>query len=77
MGSYIDPFEKINFTIRKIYQKLNSVIENDTFNVHLSGDGMQLTKTKLNLINFTFKILNENNLSPNSIYTLGNFFLIN
>jgi hypothetical protein len=75
LGCYVSAQEKIKFVISKIYHQLiknNQEIKNNTFNVHLSGDGCQLTKTKINIIKFTFKILNENNNSITGQYHLGN-----
>lgn len=70
LGCYVSAQEKIRFVIRKIYNKMienNIVISNNIFKVHLSGDGFQLTRTKINLFKFTFKILNENNNSISGI----------
>jgi hypothetical protein len=74
LGCYVSAQEKIRFVIRKIYNKMiqnNIVISNNIFKVHLSGDGFQLTRTKINLFKFTFKILNEKNNSISGIYHLG------
>ena len=60
--------------LSKIYIKLNREITNNTFHIHLSGDGFCIAKTYINIINFTFKVLNEKNDSPKSLYTLGRFF---
>lgn len=75
LGCYVSAGEKIKFVISKIYHQLiknNQEIKNNTFNVHLNGDGCQITKTKINIIKFTFKILNENNNSITGQYHLGN-----
>jgi hypothetical protein len=69
-GSYISPAEKFDFVLRKIYNKLEKKIKNDTFEIFLSGDGMQLTRTHTNTLNFTFKVINENDST--ALYTLGN-----
>lgn len=72
LGFYVKPKQKINFVLGKIYAKLNGNILNDTFDLLISGDGLQLTRTHTNTVNFTFKVLNEKDAS--AIYTLGNFF---
>jgi len=73
-GSYISPAEKFDFVLKKIYNKLDKKIKNDTFEIFLSGDGMQLTRTHTNTLNFTFKVLNENDSS--ALYTLGNLKIL-
>jgi hypothetical protein len=77
LGCYVSAQGKIRFVIRKIYNQMiqnNIEIRNNFFNVHLSGDGFQLTKTKINLFKFTFKVLNENNNSITGIYHLGKHY---
>jgi len=71
-GSYISPSEKFDFVLTKIYNKLDKKIQNDTFEIFLCGDGMQLTKTHTNTLNFAFKVINEN--ESTALYTLGNFY---
>lgn len=75
-GVYVKPIDKIKFVLKKIYIKLNKNIKNNVFCLHLSGDGLQIAKTNVNLINLTFKVLNENNDSPKGLYTLGKFEFI-
>jgi len=53
--SYISPAEKFDFVLRKIYNKLDKKIKNDTFEIFLSGDAMQLTRRHTNTLNFTLK----------------------
>ena len=70
--------QKIEFVLKKIieYQRVNlQAIENNTFNLHLSGDGCSISKTKINLVNFCFKILNKSEEKDNAsrLYTLGLF----
>ena len=72
-GFFVEPIEKIRFVLSKVFEKLHSNIENDTFNLHLSGDGMAITKTHLNCLCFTFKVLNEKDMSCNGLYMLGLF----
>ena len=73
MGYYVEPIEKLTYVLTKIYSKLEKNIQNNTFELFLSGDGMQLTRTMTNSVNFTFKVLNE--MDPNALYILGNFFI--
>ena len=50
--------------------KSNQVKDN-TFNILLSGDGVSLTKTQINILNFTFSLLNDGDLSLRGFYILG------
>ena len=70
LGFYVKPIEKVNYVLTKIYQKLIKKINNHTFDLLISGDGFQLTRTHTNAVNFTFKVLNENDST--ALYTLGN-----
>ena len=77
-GFYVYCIQKIEFVLKKIieYQRVNlQAIENNTFNLHLSGDGCSISKTKINLVNFCFKILNKSEEKDNTsrLYTLGLF----
>ena len=75
LGYFVDSFDKIKFTLTKIFNSLrnqNIEIKNNVFNLHLSGDGCSISKTKINIINFTFKVLNEGDQSSTGLYTLGN-----
>ena len=75
LGYFVDSFEKIKFTLTKILQSLsnqNIEIKNNVFNLHLSGDGCSISKTKINIVNFAFKVLNEGDQSLTGLYTLGN-----
>jgi len=70
-GCFVDCKEKITFVIKKVYEKLKKNISNNIFKIHLSGDGCTITKTKLNLVNFCFKVLNDNDESTSGLYILG------
>ena len=76
-GAFIDePITKIKFVCQTFLEKLNAEdkkkkIENNTFNLLLCGDGLQITKTHLNLLNFCFTLINDGDLSHNGFYTLG------
>ena len=79
LGCYINAYDKIKFTLKKIYQQMietDKIIVNNTFNIHLSGDGCRITKTKLNLITFCFKVLNYRDESTSGLFKLGNFVII-
>lgn len=72
MGVYIEPLEKIQFVLKKIFQQLGGQIEESTFNIHLCGDGMCLTRTRVTIINFAFKVMNEPGKESNDkLYRLG------
>jgi len=78
LGVYVDCRDKITFTLKKIYERSsngNRPIENDTFKLHLSGDGCIITRTRLKIINFNFKVLNEGIQNTDGLYTLGNIFI--
>ena len=79
LGCFVDCKEKIVFTLKKIYENFSiekrAALQN-TFKLHLSGDGCNITKTKFNIINFTFKVLNENLQNTSGLYTLGIFSLL-
>ena len=75
-GFYVEPDEKIKWILNKLYHKENFKLKNNIFRLHLSGDGMAASKTRVNLINFTFRVLNENNQKTSSHYILGNFLLV-
>jgi hypothetical protein len=71
---------KIEFYLKKYYQRqirkiestedsltIQQIIPNDTFYLKLAGDGVSLNRSKVNILNFTFTILNdiENAMSVN------------
>jgi hypothetical protein len=72
-GCFVDCQEKITFVLKKIYEKLEKNISDNIFKIHLSGDGCTITKTKFNLVNFCFKVLNDNDESTSGLYTLGKY----
>ena len=41
------------------------------FNILLSDDSFNVTKTQINALNFTFSLLNDGDLSHNGFYVLG------
>jgi hypothetical protein len=54
-GWFCDPFQKINFVLNSTKFKM----PDKKIYIHLSGDGLVITRTRFNLVNFCFKILNE------------------
>lgn len=81
MGSYIkEPISKIKFVCKKYLEKISKLsppgqVKENTFKILISGDGVNITKTNLKIINFTFSLINDANLSRRGFYTLGKFFL--
>ena len=77
MGTSIaELLEKIRFICRKCVQKLASqtpqeMVVNNTFRIMICGDGVQITKTHLSLLNICFSLLNDGDLSYKGLYTLG------
>ena len=78
MGASIaEPLEKIKFICSKYLEKLASqtppeMVVNNTFRLMICGDGVQITKTHLSLLNICFTLLNDGDLSHKGLYTLGN-----
>ena len=72
-GSYVNAREKIEFVLKKVYKKLNKQIDNDTFSIKFSGDGTNITRTSVQLLNFTFTVLNDKDKckTSNGNYILG------
>ena len=71
-GFFVEPEEKIKWLLEKFYYKSNKKIKDKVFRLHLSGDGMAASKTRVNLINLTLRILNDGNQKTSSHFTLGN-----
>ncbi len=63
MGSYIlDPVQKIKFVCNNFLNRLKSEqydLKINKFNILLCGDGIQLSKTHINVINFCFSLIDE------------------
>jgi len=72
-GCFVDCSSKINFVLKNIYEELEKNIENNIFKIHLCGDGCSLTRTKFSIVNFCFKVLNQNNDKSSGLFTLGIF----
>ena len=73
-GCYVNAKEKVEFVLGKVHEKLGGHVENDTFSVKFSGDGTNITKTSVQLLNFTFTVLNDSDKCKTSSgnYILGN-----
>jgi hypothetical protein len=76
-GSFLKhPLQKVEFVLKKIIGNLdNIVINNDTFIIKLSGDGKVITKTKTEINNIVFTLINDEKQCKTSAgnYILGNF----
>ena len=57
---------------------IQQIIPNDTFYLKLAGDGASLNNSQVNVLNFTFVIINdiENAMSVNGNYLLGKRLLL-
>lgn len=85
-------FEKIEFYLKRYFKKklkeiesnpkalltIQQIIPNDTFYLKLAGDGASLNNSQVNVLNFTFVIINdiENAMSVNGNYLLGKRLLL-
>jgi len=76
-GSFIaEPGDKISYICSKYIEQQDPAycaknIVNNTFNILICGDSFQLTKTHTNVLNITFCLLNDGDLSHNGFYILG------
>ena len=76
-GSFIlEPLKKITDVCEKYIDKMGKKtppepVKDNTLNIQLCGDGVMITKTHLNILNFTFSLLNDIDLSLNGFYSLG------
>jgi hypothetical protein len=71
-GHYVDARQKIEYVLKKIYKKETTQIKDDTFFLKFSGDGTNITKTSVQLLNFTFTVLNDKGICKTSS---GNYIL--
>ena len=67
-GWFNEPFEKIAYVVKNTKFPM-PFIKDFVLKIHLSGDGLNLTRTRFNLVNFCFKILNETVPMGKSQYT--------
>ena len=74
-GFYFDARQKITFILqqRLEYLKEKKSISNNTIKLKFCADGIQVTKSRIQLINFSFSIIDdiEKSMSPNGHYILG------
>jgi hypothetical protein len=72
LGVYNKPKEKIQFVCSKFIEK-NGFFENNQIILKLSGDSLNITRTGIHLLNFTFAIIDEreNPMSVDGNYLLG------
>ena len=57
-GVFVEPLQKIKFVCKKYIEKQNFT-NLKTFKIKLNTDGTSLTKSNVNLLNFSFTLLNE------------------
>lgn len=82
MGSFIkDPISKIKFICQKYLDKISNFnppeqVKDNTFKILISGDGVNITNTHLKILNFTFSLTNDGDLSRRGFYTLGTFLSV-
>ena len=71
-GVFNSPRDKIYFVCER-FIKLNGNFENDNITLKLSGDSINITRTGIKLINFTFAIIDdrEKPMSADGNYILG------
>jgi len=75
-GYFVNPAEKIKFVCEKfLKKKKDKKVDNNTFLIKLSGDGTKITKSSVDLLNFTFTIINDEKKATTSKgnYSLGKF----
>lgn len=61
-GYYINPAEKLNYILKqtlKIMETKNEVLKDDTFIVKFAGDGTNLTRSRLQVLNFTVTVIDS------------------
>jgi hypothetical protein len=75
-GFFVDPEHKINFVCRKFLEKTG--FQSNLIRIKLSCDGVNITRTKIKLINFSFNILDDqkNALNVNNTHILGNILFL-
>ena len=71
-GFYVNPEQKIQFVCKKFLID-NPDYQSQTFRIKLSADVTQISKTRIQLLNFTFDLLDDNKeiSSVMSIFILG------
>jgi hypothetical protein len=76
-GVYVDPLSKIQFVCEKFLSQ-NPTITIDVFKLKISGDGTIITKSNVDLLNYTFTVINDVKTAKTSKgnYSLGKKNLI-
>ena len=69
---FIDPVQKIKFVCKKFLSRKPNFPSN-VFKIKLSCDGITISKTKVQLLNFSFNLLDDqkNALNVEHTYILG------
>jgi hypothetical protein len=72
-GCYLEPEQKIKFVCKKFLSR-NPNFPSNVFKIKLSCDGITISKTKVQLLNFSFNLLDDqkNVLNVEHTYILGN-----
>jgi len=75
-GFYCDPRAKIEHVLKKTYEKMKrdgQEIKDNTFILKFAGDGTNITRSKMQIMNFAFTVINDTKtaMSVNGNYSLG------
>ena len=74
-GFYLNPEQKILFVCRKFLEN-NPEFNRRIFRIKLCCDGVTLSSTKVNMISFSFNLLDEtNHLNVLNTYVLGKLYI--
>lgn len=74
-GYFFDAETKIKFVLKKTLQKMRAnkiTVNDDTFILKFCGDGTNITKSRLQIINFAFTVIND---STTAMSAKGNYIL--
>lgn len=80
-GYYLDSATKIKKVLTKTLEKMrtnNVEMKDNTFILKFCGDGTNITKSNLQIVNFAFTVINDSTtaMSAKGNYILGNIFLL-
>ena len=75
-GYYFDVESKIKFVLKKTLQNLrakNLIVKDNSFILKFCGDGTNITKSRLQIINFAFTVINDTTtaMSAKGNYIIG------
>ncbi len=70
-GSYVNSLRKIEFVLNRVHDKLGGKIKDETFRIQYCGDGTMVSKTHVNLLTFSFSVMNVIDLSFHNQNVLG------